>query len=75
MTLSRQEVLRFLGEHTVSPPRSPPRAPEGWALVANLPCNIATSLVADLPDEVPAIERKLVMVQQEVASSRAGAKL
>jgi 16S rRNA (adenine1518-N6/adenine1519-N6)-dimethyltransferase len=35
--------------------------------VANLPYNIATPLVADLLDEVPAIERMLVMVQQEVA--------
>jgi 16S rRNA (adenine1518-N6/adenine1519-N6)-dimethyltransferase len=54
---------------------SPPQSPGGWALVANLPYNIATPLVADLLDEVPAIERMLVMVQQEVASSRAGAKL
>ena len=37
------------------------------ALVANLPYNIATPLVADLLDEVPEIERMLVMVQQEVA--------
>jgi len=39
----------------------------GWTLVANLPYNIATPLVADLLDEVPEIERMLVMVQQEVA--------
>ncbi len=38
-----------------------------WTLVANLPYNIATPLVADLLDQVPAIERMLVMVQQEVA--------
>jgi len=37
-----------------------------WVLVANLPYNIATPLVADLLDEVPAIERMLVMVQREV---------
>ncbi len=38
-----------------------------WSLVANLPYNIATPLVADLLDEVPAIERMLVMVQREAA--------
>ena len=37
-----------------------------WALVANLPYNVATPLVADLLDGVPAIERMLVMVQREV---------
>lgn len=35
-------------------------------LVANLPYNIATPLVADLLDEVPQIESMLVMVQREV---------
>jgi 16S rRNA (adenine1518-N6/adenine1519-N6)-dimethyltransferase len=38
-----------------------------WVLVANLPYNVATPLVADLLDHVPAIERMLVMVQLEVA--------
>ena len=38
----------------------------GWVLVANLPYNVATPLVADLLDGVPAIERMLVMVQREV---------
>lgn len=37
-----------------------------WVLVANLPYNVATPLVADLLDEVPAIRRMLVMVQREV---------
>jgi 16S rRNA (adenine1518-N6/adenine1519-N6)-dimethyltransferase len=37
-----------------------------WALVANLPYNIATPLVLDLLAGVPAIERMLVMVQLEV---------
>jgi 16S rRNA (adenine1518-N6/adenine1519-N6)-dimethyltransferase len=37
-----------------------------WVLVANLPYNVATPLVADLLDEVPAIVRMLVMVQREV---------
>ena len=38
----------------------------GWVLVANLPYNIATPLVADLLDHVPVISRMLVMVQREV---------
>jgi 16S rRNA (adenine1518-N6/adenine1519-N6)-dimethyltransferase len=37
-----------------------------WALVANLPYNIATPLVLDLLAGVPAIGRMLVMVQREV---------
>ena len=37
-----------------------------WVLVANLPYNIATPLVADVLDEVPAVQRMLVMVQKEV---------
>jgi 16S rRNA (adenine1518-N6/adenine1519-N6)-dimethyltransferase len=36
-------------------------------LVANLPYNIATPLVADLLDRVPAIERMVVLMQEEVA--------
>ena len=38
-----------------------------WVLVANLPYNVATPLVAELLDGVPAIARMLVMVQREVA--------
>ena len=38
-----------------------------WVLVANLPYNVATPLVLDLLDEVPAIARMLVMVQLEAA--------
>jgi 16S rRNA (adenine1518-N6/adenine1519-N6)-dimethyltransferase len=37
-----------------------------WSLVANLPYNVATPLVLDLLDDVPAVERMLVMVQREV---------
>jgi 16S rRNA (adenine1518-N6/adenine1519-N6)-dimethyltransferase len=37
-----------------------------WSLVANLPYNVATPLVLDLLDGVPAITRMLVMVQREV---------
>jgi len=39
---------------------------EGWVLVANLPYNIATPLVLDLLERVPAVGRMLVMVQREV---------
>ena len=38
---------------------------ESWSLVANLPYNVATPLVLDLLDGVPAIRRMLVMVQRE----------
>jgi 16S rRNA (adenine1518-N6/adenine1519-N6)-dimethyltransferase len=38
----------------------------GWVMVANLPYNIATPLVLDLLEGVPAIDRMLVMVQREV---------
>lgn len=38
----------------------------GWALVANLPYNVATPLVVGLLEGVPAITRMVVMVQREV---------
>ena len=41
-------------------------AGEDWALVANLPYNVATPLVADVLDFVPRVRRMLVMVQKEV---------
>ncbi|MFV0308554.1 MAG: 16S rRNA (adenine(1518)-N(6)/adenine(1519)-N(6))-dimethyltransferase RsmA [Desertimonas sp.] len=41
---------------------------DAWVLVANLPYNVATPLIADLLDAVPAIVRMLVMVQKEVAA-------
>jgi 16S rRNA (adenine1518-N6/adenine1519-N6)-dimethyltransferase len=37
-----------------------------WVLVANLPYNVATPLVARLLDDVPAVTRMVVMVQREV---------
>ena len=40
---------------------------DDWTLVANLPYNVATPLVCDLLDDVPAIRSMLVMVQREVA--------
>ena len=51
MKLNWQELL---GDH------------HDWALVANLPYNVATPLVADVLDFVPAVARMLVMVQKEV---------
>lgn len=44
-----------------------------WTLVANLPYNVATPLVADILDGVPAIARMLVMVQHEVGERLAAA--
>ena len=43
------------------------RDADSWTVVANLPYNVATPLVADLLDGVPRVRRLLVMVQKEVA--------
>ena len=40
---------------------------DNWTVVANLPYNVATPLVADLLDGVRQVRRLLVMVQKEVA--------
>ena len=40
---------------------------DAWTVVANLPYNVATPLIADLLDKVPKVRRLLVMVQKEVA--------
>ncbi len=42
-------------------------AAPAWTVVANLPYNVATPLVADLLDTVPKVKSLLVMVQKEVA--------
>lgn len=39
---------------------------EDWAMVSNLPYNVAVPLVLDLLERVPAIRSYLVMVQREV---------
>ena len=39
---------------------------DAWALVANLPYNLATPIVLDVLAEVPRVRRLLVMVQREV---------
>jgi len=54
------DALHLDWQELLAPPGPP------WTLVANLPYNIATPLVADLLDEVGAIGRMLVMVQREV---------
>jgi 16S rRNA (adenine1518-N6/adenine1519-N6)-dimethyltransferase len=46
---------------------------DDWVLVANLPYNVATPLICDLLDDVPAISRMLVMVQREAADRFAAA--
>lgn len=38
----------------------------GWVLVANLPYNVATPLIADLLDGLDLIDRMLIMIQREV---------
>ena len=42
-------------------------AEHSWAMVANLPYNVATPLVLDVLDDVPQVTSMLVMVQREVA--------
>ena len=50
---------------------------DAWALVANLPYNLATPIVLDVLAEVPRVQRLLVMVQREVGerlAARAGSR-
>jgi 16S rRNA (adenine1518-N6/adenine1519-N6)-dimethyltransferase len=56
------DALRLDWDAVLGPPGDGPP----WALVANLPYNVATPLVLDLLADVPAIDRMLVMVQREV---------
>ena len=42
-----------------------------WAMIANLPYNVATPLVLDVLDQVPHVKSLLVMVQREVAERMA----
>ena len=57
---------RVVGGDALSLDWSSLLAGNGWVLVANLPYNVATPLVANLLDGVPSITRMLVMVQREV---------
>ncbi|MGZ4689295.1 MAG: 16S rRNA (adenine(1518)-N(6)/adenine(1519)-N(6))-dimethyltransferase RsmA [Acidimicrobiia bacterium] len=43
-----------------------PERPGGWKLVANLPYNLATPMVARVLEEAPTVSSLLVMVQREV---------
>jgi 16S rRNA (adenine1518-N6/adenine1519-N6)-dimethyltransferase len=45
----------------------------GWKLVANLPYNVATPVVARVLDDVPAVTSLLVMVQREAGERLAAA--
>jgi 16S rRNA (adenine1518-N6/adenine1519-N6)-dimethyltransferase len=54
------DALRLEWAAVLDPPAPP------WTLVANLPYNVASPLVADLLDGVPAIGRMVVLVQREV---------
>jgi 16S rRNA (adenine1518-N6/adenine1519-N6)-dimethyltransferase len=60
VTVVQEDALRLDWKQTLA---AAPR----WVLVANLPYNVATPLVCDILDFVPAVERMLVMVQREVA--------
>jgi 16S rRNA (adenine1518-N6/adenine1519-N6)-dimethyltransferase len=42
-----------------------------WAMVSNLPYNVATSLVLRVLEEAPTVDRMLVMVQREVGERMA----
>ncbi|MGZ4133096.1 MAG: 16S rRNA (adenine(1518)-N(6)/adenine(1519)-N(6))-dimethyltransferase RsmA [Actinomycetota bacterium] len=56
-------------------PRTLGRGP--WILCANLPYNVGTSIVLDVLETAPAVERLVVMVQREVGerlAARAGEK-
>ena len=58
------DAMRLDWAALLGPPGDPAAR---WALVANLPYNVATPLVLDLLAGVPQVERMLVMVQREVA--------
>jgi 16S rRNA (adenine1518-N6/adenine1519-N6)-dimethyltransferase len=60
MTVNWNELLQSHGDPNTK-----------WHLVANLPYNVATPLVADILDDVPAISHMLVMVQKEVGERMA----
>ncbi|MBW3611386.1 MAG: 16S rRNA (adenine(1518)-N(6)/adenine(1519)-N(6))-dimethyltransferase RsmA [Actinobacteria bacterium] len=66
-TVVHADALTLDWDTLLGPSAEGPEATEpGWSLVANLPYNVATPLVADLLDHVPAISRMLVLVQREV---------
>ncbi len=66
VTVVHADALRVDWDATLA---SSPR----WALVANLPYNVGTSLVLDLLERVPQVDPMLVMVQSEVGERLAAA--
>lgn len=70
MSIDWNELLTDSGHDDGDPKGDDPNL---WTLVANLPYNVGTPLVCDLLDEVPQINRMLVMVQREVAERFAAA--
>jgi 16S rRNA (adenine1518-N6/adenine1519-N6)-dimethyltransferase len=71
VTVVEADAMRLDWDALLSGPDG--SSPHGWVLVANLPYNVATPLICDLLDTVPAIERMLVMVQREAAERFAAA--
>jgi 16S rRNA (adenine1518-N6/adenine1519-N6)-dimethyltransferase len=63
----------LLRSHDSLPPAERVSQPPTWALVANLPYNVATPLVVTILEEVPEISKMLVMVQREVGERLIGA--
>lgn len=72
MTLDWAALLGGDGPHAAGEDAPELRDEQRFVLVANLPYNVATPLICDLLDTVPAIERMLVMVQREAAERFAG---
>lgn len=60
VTIVHHDALTVDWAQTAPPDRE-------WAMVANLPYNVATPLVLDVLDMVPQVTSMLVMVQREVA--------
>lgn len=74
-TVVHADALSLDWDALLGPPPGSSGGGAGWVLVANLPYNVATPLVADLLDHVPAIVRMVVLVQREVGerlAARAG---
>ena len=67
-------LLVFSGSVLVTDLSPAPGGSRGpWVLVANLPYNIATPLIAKVLDDVPEVTRLVVMVQREVGERLAAA--
>ncbi len=60
VTVLEADALQLTWVPALQPPQST------WSLVANLPYNIATTLILDVLEKVPAVGSMLVMVQREV---------